>query len=282
MNSDKIKLIIKKRTKGNNELSLHLYQMLFFEHVLMRLEKSQYKNNIILKGGVLLSSIIGSDMRTTKDIDATLKSLPLNENTIKEIFEEILSLDINDNFIFKIESIKDIRLENEYGGFRINVHGEFDKLKTNFFIEITTGDIITPREIKYKYNSIFENKQINIMAYTLETIIAEKLESIISKNIINTRAKDYYDIYIIINNHLDLLNIENLIKAIKRTFKNRNTSLELKDLEDTLEIIKDSLVLKDMFNNYKKKLMYANKVDFEDTIKSIEKVINILKNNMNK
>jgi len=104
------------------------------------------------------------------------------------------------------------------------------------------------------------------MAYTLETIIVEKLESIISKNIINTRARDYYDIYIIINNHLDLLNIENLIKGIKRTFKNRNTSLELKD----------------MFNNYKKKLLYANKVDYEDTIKTIEKVINILKNNMNK
>lgn len=114
MNSDKINAIIKKRAKGSNDVSLHLHQMFFFEHILMRLEKSKYKNNIILKGGVLLSSIIGSDMRTTKDIDATLKSIQLNEKSIKNIFEEILSIDIDDGFTFKIENIKDIRLESEW------------------------------------------------------------------------------------------------------------------------------------------------------------------------
>ena len=129
--------------------------MFFFEHVLMRLEKSKYKNNIILKGGVLLSSIIGEDLRTTKDMDATLKSLPLNIDSIRNIFEEILSTPIEDNVNFVIENIKDIRLDDVYGGFRINVKGSFDKIKTNFFIEVTTGDIITPREIKYRYNSIF-------------------------------------------------------------------------------------------------------------------------------
>ena len=123
MNSDKLNALIKNRAKESNDLSLHLHQMFFFEHVLMRLEKSKYKDNIILKGGVLLSSIIGSDMRTTKDIDATLKSIPLNEESIRNIFEEILSIDINDDFIFKIENIKDIRLEDEYGGYRINVYG---------------------------------------------------------------------------------------------------------------------------------------------------------------
>ena len=169
--------------------------MFFFEHVLMRLEKSDYRNNIILKGGVLLSSIIGEDLRTTKDLDATLKSLPLNEETIRNMFNNILNIDINDNVTFEIESIKDIRSDDEYGGFRINVKGVFDKIRTNFFIEITTGDIITPKEIKYKYNSIFEDKKINILAYNLETILAEKFNSIISRNIVNTRAKDFYDIY---------------------------------------------------------------------------------------
>ena len=193
MNSDKLNAFIKKRANGSNDISLHLHQMVFFEHVLMRLEKSKYRDNIILKGGVLLSSIIGSDMRTTKDIDATLKSISLNEKTIRNIFEEILSINMDDGFIFKIEDIKNIRLENKYGGYRINVYGEFDKLKTYFFIEVTTGDIITPREIKYKYNSIFEDRTINIMAYTIETIIAEKFESIISKSITTTRAKDFYD-----------------------------------------------------------------------------------------
>lgn len=276
MNSDKLNALIKNRAKGSNDLSLHLHQMFFFEHVLMRLEKSKYKDNIILKGGVLLSSIIGSDMRTTKDIDATLKSIPLNEESIRNIFEEILSIDINDDFIFKIENIKDIRLEDEYGGYRINVYGEFDKLKTHFFIEVTTGDIITPREIKYKYNSIFEDKTIDIMAYTIETIIAEKLESIISKNITTTRAKDFYDMYVIVNNHIDKIDKNILIKAIKRTFKHRNTNFNIEYLNDMFVIIKNSIVLKKLFDNYSTKLTYAKNVRFEDTIDAIKQIIDIL------
>ena len=276
MNSDKLNALIKKRAGGSNDISLHLHQMFFFEHVLMRLEKSNYKNNIILKGGVLLSSIIGSDMRTTKDIDATLKSIPLNEKSVKTIFEEILSMDIEDGFNFKIESIKNIRLESEYGGYRINVCGEFDKLKTYFFIEVTTGDIITPREIKYKYNSIFEDKIINIMAYTIETIIAEKFESIISKNITTTRAKDFYDIYVIMSNHIDIVNEDTLVKAVKKTFKHRNTDFNVKYLNDTFEIIKDSVVLKELFENYSKKLNYAKNIEYKDTITAIKQIIDIL------
>lgn len=135
MNSDKLNDIIKKKSKGNNNLAHHLHQMFFFEHVLMRIEKSKYRDNIILKGGVLLSSIIGEDLRTTKDIDATLKSLPLNIDSIRNIFEEILSININDNVTFEIVNIKDIRLEDEYGGFRINVKSIFDKIRTNFLLK---------------------------------------------------------------------------------------------------------------------------------------------------
>ena len=276
MNSDKLNALIKKRANGSNDVSLHLHQMFFFEHVLMRLEKSKYKDNIILKGGVLLSSIIGSNMRTTKDIDATLKSIPLNEESIKNIFEEILSIDMEDGFIFKIENIKDIRLEEEYGGYRINVYGEFDKLKTHFFIEVTTGDIITPRKIKYKYNSIFEDKTIDIMAYTIETIIAKKFESIISKNISTTRAKDIYDMYIIVNNQFDNVNKITLIKAMERTFKHRNTNFNIEYLNDIFEIIKDSIVLKELFDNYSKKLNYAKGIKYEDTIKSIKQIMDLL------
>ena len=276
MNSDKLNTIIKSRAKGSNDISLHLHQMFFFEHVLMRLEKSKYRDNIILKGGVLLSSIIGSDMRTTKDIDATLRSIPLNEQSIREIFEEILSIDINDNVKFKIENIKDIRLEDEYGGYRINVFGEFDNLKTHFFIEITTGDIITPREIRYKYNSIFGDKKINIMAYTMETIVAEKFESIISKNITTTRAKDFYDIYIIMNNYINDLNKNTLIKAIERTFKHRNTNYNIKYIYEVFEVIKDSVILKELFDNYSKKLNYAKNVKYSDTINAIQEIINIM------
>lgn len=280
MNSDKLNNIIKKKSKGNNNLAHHLHQMFFFEHVLMRIEKSKYKDNIILKGGVLLSSIIGEDLRTTKDIDATLKSLPLNIESVKNIFEEILCIDIDDNVNFEIVNIKDIRLEDDYGGFRINVKGTYDKIRTNFFIEITTGDIITPREIKYKYNSIFEDKKINIMAYTIETIIAEKFESIISKNITTTRAKDFYDLYMLMNKHKKDINNKNLVKAITNTFNKRNTKFNIVNFKEIVEILENSNALKRVFTDYQSKLEYTKGVTFEDTINSLREIINILENEL--
>ena len=276
MNSNKLNDIIKKKSKGNNNLAHHLHQMFFFEHVLMRLEKSMYRDNIILKGGVLLSSIIGEDLRTTKDIDATLKSLPLNIDSIRNIFEEIFSIDINDNVNFEIVNIKDIRLEDEYSGFKINVKGTFDKIRNNFFIEITTGDIITPKEIKYKYNSIFENKRINIMAYTIETIIAEKFESIISKNITTTRAKDFYDLYMLMNKHKNDINNKNLVKALENTFNKRNTEFNIDNFKEIVEILKESNTLKKVFTDYQQKLEYTKVVSFDDTIKAINEIIKIL------
>lgn len=280
MNSDKLNDIIKKKSNGNNNLAHHLHQMFFFEHVLMRLEKSKYRDNIILKGGVLLSSIIGEDLRTTKDIDATLKSLPLNIDSIRNIFDEILSTQIDDNVNFEIVNIKDIRLEDEYGGFRINVKGTLDKIRTNFFIEITTGDIITPREIKYKYNSIFENKKINIMAYTIETIIAEKFESIISKNITTTRAKDFYDIYMLMNKHKFDINKKNLVKAIENTFNKRNTEFNIDNFKEIVEILEDSNALKRVFTDYQSKLEYTKEVSFDDTIDAIKEIIKILESEL--
>ena len=280
MNSDKLNNIIKKKSNGNNNLAHHLHQMFFFEHVLMRLEKSKYRDNIILKGRVLLSSIIGEDLRTTKDIDATLKSLPLNIVSIRNIFEEILSIDIDDNVTFEIANIKDIRLEDEYGGFRINVKGTFDKIRTNFFIEITTGDIITPREIKYKYNSIFEDKKINIMAYTIETIIAEKFESIISKNITTTRAKDFYDLYMLMNKNKNDINNRNIVKAIENTFNKRNTEFNIDNFKEIVEILEDSNVLKRVFTDYQSKLEYTKEVSFDDTIKAINIIIGILESEL--
>lgn len=276
MNSDKLNAIIKKKANGNSNLSHHFHQMFFFEHILMRLEKSEYKDNIILKGGVLLSSIIGNDLRTTKDIDATLKGLPLTIEMVEEIFKEILSIDIKDNVYFELVSIKDIRITDEYGGFRLNIKGTFYKIRTNFFIEITTGDIITPREIKYKYSSIFEDKKINIMAYTIETIIAEKFESIISKNITTTRAKDFYDLYMLIDNHKDEIDNGVLKRAVINTFNKRNTTYDINLFRETLEILESSDTLKNVFMDYQSKLVYPQKVEYKKTIEALNLIIDIL------
>lgn len=276
MNSDKLNAIIKKKANGNSNLSHHFHQMFFFEHVLMRLEKSEYKDNIILKGGVLLSSIIGNDLRTTKDIDATLKGLPLTIEMVEEIFKEILSIDIKDNVYFELVSIKDIRITDEYGGFRLNIKGTFYKIRTNFFIEVTTGDIITPREIKYKYSSIFEDKKINIMAYTIETIIAEKFESIISKNITTTRAKDFYDLYMLIDNHKDEIDNGVLKRAVINTFNKRNTTYDINLFRETLEILESSDTLKNVFMDYQSKLVYPQKVEYKKTIEALNEIVDIL------
>lgn len=276
MNPDKLNDIIKKKSKGNNYLSYQLHQMFFFEHILMRIEKSNYRNNIILKGGVLLSSIIGEELRTTKDINATLKSIPITKKVINKIFNEILSIDINDNIRFEIIDVKDIRLEDNYNAFRINVNCFFEKIKTNTFIEITTGDIITPREITYQYNSIFSKKKIKVMAYTVETIIAEKFETIIRRNITTTRAKDFYDIFILLSNSNIKINKENLIKAINNTFKYRNTSLDKDYLSETINIIKNSEILRNVFDNYKSKMTYIKDIEYKDTVEKIEKIISIL------
>lgn len=276
MNSDKLNAIIKKKANGNSNLSHHFHQMFFFEHVLMRLEKSEYKDNIILKGGVLLSSIIGNDLRTTKDIDATLKGLPLTIEMVEEIFKEILSIDIKDNVYFELVSIKDIRITDEYGGFRLNIKGTFYKIRTNSFIEVTTGDIITPREIKYKYSSIFEDKKINIMAYTIETIIAEKFESIISKNITTTRAKDFYDLYMLIDNHKDEIDNGVLKRAVINTFNKRNTTYDINLFRETLEILESSDTLKNVFMDYQSKLVYPQKVEYKKTIEALNEIVDIL------
>ena len=276
MNKDKLKSIISKKANGDNNLSAQLYQMYFFEHILDRLSKSKYKYNIILKGGLLLSSIIGDDERTTKDMDATLKSLPLERENVIQIVNDILNIDLDDGITFKIEDVKDIREESEYGGFKINILAMMLTLKVYLAIELTTGDKITPREIEYNYNCIFENKKIPILAYTLETVIAEKYETIIARDIYNTRMKDFYDIYVLIKDNKEKIDFKNLITAIKNTFKNRETELSISDIREQLDNMKTSKQLIKLWNNYQITAPYSSNISFESLFDSLEYITNIL------
>ena len=218
MNKDKLRSIIFKKANGNNKQSQQLYQMYFFKHILDRISKSKYKHNIILKGGLLLASIIGNDERTTKDMDATLKSIPLKKENVENIMKEILHLDIGDEITYKIIDIKDIRQESEYGGFKLNILATMQTLRVYLAIELTTGDKIMPREIEYNYNSLFENKKIPILAYNVETVIAEKFQAIIDRDIYNTRMKDFYDIYVLIEEKKEIIDTKNLMQATENTF----------------------------------------------------------------
>lgn len=276
MNKDKLKSIISKKANGDNNLSAQLYQMYFFEHILDRLSKSKYKHYIILKGGLLLSSIIGDDERTTKDMDATLKSLPLEREEVIQIISDILNIDLDDGIDFKIEDVKDIRQESEYGGFKINILATMSTLKVYLAIELTTGDKITPREIEYNYNSHFENKKIPILAYTLETVIAEKYQTIVARDIYNTRMKDFYDIYVLIEENAEKIDFKNLVMAIKNTFQNRETELNIKDIREQLSNMKTSDQLIRLWTKYQVTAPYSSGISFENLFDSLNYITNIL------
>lgn len=276
MNSDKLKNFISKKTHGDSDISQKFYQLFYFERVLERISKSKYKGQIILKGGLLLTSVIGDDERTTKDMDATLKGIPLTKTDIDKIFNEIFNIDIGDNVTFQIISIKDIRLENEYGGFRLNVLSKLDNNRTYITIELTTGDVITPKEIKYNYNSIFEDKKIPIMSYTLETVLAEKFQTIVTRGLLNTRLKDFYDVYMLITLKMNELDKNSLISAIKNTFNRRKTIYGLEQFNDVIEDLIEDDNMNNLWNEYVRKNQYAKGIKFEDTTNAIKQIIEIL------
>ena len=250
--------------------------MFYFERLLERISKSKYKNYIILKGGLVLTSIIGSDDRTTKDMDATIKGLPLNKDAISKIFNEIFSINLDDGVSFELISIKDIRLEDKYGGFRLNILSKLGNNKTYITVELTTGDEITPREIKFSYNSIFEDKKISIMAYNIETILAEKFHSIVSRGVLNTRLKDFYDVYVLFNFKEDIIDKKMLVKAIENTFKKRNTLIDKDEFVNLIDDLYNNDSLKKLWSEYQNKNTYAKGISFEDTVDAVEIIVNIL------
>lgn len=274
--SAKLKNIVSKKSLGDNTISAQLYQMFFFERILERISISRYKDNIILKGGLLLSSIIGEDMRTTKDMDATLKSVLLERSNILNIMNEILAIPLNDSVKFEIVDIKDIREEAEYGGFKINIVGMLEKLRVNMFVEFTTGDKITPKEIDYNYNSIFENKKIPILAYTIETILAEKFETIISRSIANTRLKDFYDVYILMSNYKEIISDDVLVEAVKNTFRKRETNINVDKISDVISLIKNDNVMKHYWEKYQSKFSFAQGINYNEIMDKLDYILLLL------
>lgn len=276
-NKDSLKAKVKNLALKNNIDSSYILQTFMFEALLKRIEKSNYKDNFIIKGGFLLSSLFGVDNRTTLDLDTTLKGISLTKENIEKIIDEIINIDVDDNIEFSIFSIKDIRLEEKYSGFCVHLNANFEGLKKHLLIDITTGDLITYREINFSYKTIFDDEIINIMAYNIETIVAEKFETILSKNIENTRMKDYYDLYIFTSLKWDKIDKEILKKAILNTCNNRESNEYLNDSDYYIDMICKNEFIKKLWNDYKNKYSYAKNISFEDTIKAIEKINDVVK-----
>ena len=273
MNSEKLKNKIKKRAKEIGAQPQELMQMYFFERLLYRISISRYKFNFILKGGLLLSAIIGDERRTTSDMDTMIKGIDIESDELLRIIQEIINIETDDNISFEIEKTKDIRVDDIYGGVNVKLIAKKDGLIVPLFIDITTKDPITPREIEFKYKSLFDDTYIKIMAFNKETIIAEKFETLIKDTETNTRAKDFYDLYIIIKDYWNDLDKTNLIKAIQNTCKRRDSLYILDEIEERFDFIKESNILQNEWNKYKIAHLYAKDIEYADIMKNINLII---------
>lgn len=274
MNSMSLKAKINQKAKELEVMPQDLLQMYFFERLLYRISASRYRDNFILKGGLLLAAIFGEDRRTTQDMDTMIKGLEIEPDSLLKVFKEILSIKTDDGIIYEIKGFKDIRLEDKYGGIRLAIVGCKEDLRVNLKIDITTKDPITPREIEFKYKSMFDDNYIKIMAFTKETIIAEKFETLIEDTENDMRAKDFYDISILMNEEI---NEANLKKAIFNTFKRREREYLLDELDERYEFINTSEILKSNWANYQNGHPYALNVSYDDIMGFVFKIINIIK-----
>ena len=266
---DKLKVVAKeKNVEFNSIMRFYMY-----DRFIDRLSKSKYKDNFILKGGFYLSTLFGIDNRSTMDIDTAITKAKFTEENIIKMLEEIIQVNVDDNVILNIEKIGTIRDEDEYGGIRITLRFHLDEYNDSFHIDVATGDPIYPGPNDYGYKSLIENEIYNVWAYSIETILAEKIETIFSRLEISSRMKDYYDIYLIYNNEFQTLNKDNFRKAIEKTFNKRNFN---GDLEKCLDIVKNSERLNMYWNSYVRKNKFVGNVSFDDTIECLEKIVKVL------
>ena len=274
--SEQIKGAIRNISKKTGVNPNSLLQMCLFEGILEKLSKSKYSENFILKGGLLISSLIGVDMRSTMDMDTTLRGIPLNEVSITKILNEILAIKIDVDIEYNLIKLLPIRQEDVYEDFCASISCIFGKINATLNIDITTGDVITPREMNYSYSKILEEGTIPIMTYTIETILAEKFETISSRNITTTRARDFYDLYMIYSIYKDKIDKDILRKAIERTSKYRGSFETALQYKEIVELFRESETPKKLWKKYIQNNPYAKDVDFLDTISVYEEIGTVL------
>ena len=274
--AEDLKIKIKTKAHENHLEPQDIMQMYFFERLLYRIGISKYKYNFILKGGLLLSAIFGDERRTTQDMDTMLKGIPLDAKTLEKIIKEIISIDGKDGITFEIVSIKDIRLIDKYGGLKVKLIGYKEHLRVPLAIDVTVGDPITPKELNFRYKCMFDDAYVNIMAFNKETIIAEKFETFITDNIMNTRAKDFYDLYILLTRFYNDINKDDLVKAIKNTFERRAAKFDINIMASNFDLIKNSEKLRANFNRFKLKKVYVKDISYEEVMDAIEIIIKLV------
>ncbi len=245
---------LSREKSADAQLLMRNYMM---ERFLERISLSEYRDKFILKGGMLVAAMVGLDARSTMDLDATVKGANVNVEDIENLISAIVSVPIDDGVKFQLKSISEIMDEAEYPGIRVSMTTTFDGVVTPLKIDISTGDAITPREVRYSFKLMLEDRSIDIWAYNLETVLAEKLETIITRTTTNTRMRDFYDIYILDQLHGNTLNRQTLYDALLATAKKRGTERHLAEAVDVLNEVESSPVMQKLWESYRRKFSYA-------------------------
>lgn len=271
--SAQVKSIVNTIAKQQNLKPQEVFQMYFFERVLKRIEKSRYHDIFIIKGGLLIASLIGIESRTTMDMDVTIKGMAVNKDSITSMMKEILKKDIDDGITFSLKGISEIRENDDYEHYRISIMARLGKINNPMKLDITTGDFITPKEQLYEYPLMFDSGYINIMAYPIETILAEKIETIIRRNIATTRMRDFYDVYVLYKLYQQTINFDLLKIAIQNTSSQRDSEMLIQESKEITADIKRDSQLKRNWVNYINDNSYVGNVEFLEVIEILEEVL---------
>ena len=267
---DKIKNLALK----NHVPAQAVLQNFMLERLLERISLSQFKEKIVLKGGMLIASMVGINHRTTMDMDATLRGYTLSEVTIRGAFSEICAIPLDDEVTLVLDHILPIREDDEYGGYRVAILARYESITTPLKIDITTGDIITPNAIRYAFHSNFENKLIEVWAYPIETILAEKMETILRRSVLNTRPRDFYDVYLMMRTQRQAINIKTFINALHATSEKRGSLSALQDKEKILRTIQTDAIMRQRWERYCKENYYAKDIMFDDVMGILIEIVN--------
>lgn len=267
--SRQLKALVRNLSKGDSMQAQILIRNYIMERFLERLSLSPYQGNFILKGGILVSAMVGIDTRSTMDIDATIKNLPLSAQTAESILAEIISVPIDDGVLFKMERISEIMDEAEYSGIRASLMAFIDTMRTPLKLDISTGDRITPREIEYQFKLMFEDRSITVLAYNLETVLAEKLETVLSRGTANTRLRDFYDLYILQHDCTQSFDVNTLSEAFRITCAHRNSQAAVSKGAETLHKVRENAEMQNLWTAYQQKFSYAEGISWEAVMDAV-------------
>jgi predicted nucleotidyltransferase component of viral defense system len=270
---EQIKGRIKSVAKQNNADARTLMRIYMMERFLERLAQSEYRDNFIIKGGILVTAMIGVAHRSTMDIDTSMKNLNLSAEDALRVVNQVKDIDLDDGVSFEVKDVSNIMDEMEYPGIRVTMNANVGKLITPLKIDISTGDVITPRAIEFNYDLLLEDRSISLWSYNLETILAEKLQTVLARGILNTRMRDFYDIRMLLDTYEDKVNKAVLKDAFAATCKKRETDHLQEQAEDIIKIIDADEQLQVLWRAYQKKYSYAAEIDYASVISGVRKLM---------